>query len=164
MQLVYKQPQVCSAHITPPTLFPPGSEAAMEAAGSLAPIYPKVFSGRMVPRLEEELQSGRAGGLGKGVMSGFGVKPVPSPFGSYQPVGLCHMAWVGGSPWGIPSAGTVVLAQGRLCLVLATSLCGQDHPCGEELPSHRAGRVPWAWHGLVLLCCFTPSTLAGSGP
>ncbi|NWX36025.1 MMS19 protein, partial [Notiomystis cincta] len=37
------------------------SEAAMEAAGSLAPTYPKVFSGRMVPRLEEELQSGRAG-------------------------------------------------------------------------------------------------------
>uniref|UniRef100_A0A8C8B9S5 MMS19 nucleotide excision repair protein n=1 Tax=Otus sunia TaxID=257818 RepID=A0A8C8B9S5_9STRI len=35
------------------------SEAAMEAAGSLAPIYPKVFSGRMVPRLEEELQLGR---------------------------------------------------------------------------------------------------------
>ncbi|KAM9010417.1 MMS19 nucleotide excision repair protein homolog isoform 1-T1 [Ara ararauna] len=33
------------------------SEAAMEAAGSLAPMYPKVFSGRMVPRLEEELQS-----------------------------------------------------------------------------------------------------------
>ncbi|NWQ72814.1 MMS19 protein, partial [Columbina picui] len=33
------------------------SEAAMEAAGSLAPIYPKVFSGCMVPRLEEELQS-----------------------------------------------------------------------------------------------------------
>ncbi|NWI91524.1 MMS19 protein, partial [Pitta sordida] len=33
------------------------SEAAMEAAGSLAPIYPKVFSERMVPRLEEELQS-----------------------------------------------------------------------------------------------------------
>uniref|UniRef100_A0A8C3UJB0 MMS19 nucleotide excision repair protein n=1 Tax=Catharus ustulatus TaxID=91951 RepID=A0A8C3UJB0_CATUS len=41
------------------TLFPPDSEAAMEAAGSLAPIYPKVFSGRMVPRLEEELLSGR---------------------------------------------------------------------------------------------------------
>ncbi|NXP68267.1 MMS19 protein, partial [Chloropsis cyanopogon] len=37
------------------------SEAAMEAAGSLAPTYPKVFSGRMVPRLEEELRSGRAG-------------------------------------------------------------------------------------------------------
>ncbi|NXL82140.1 MMS19 protein, partial [Leptocoma aspasia] len=37
------------------------SEAAMEAAGSLAPTYPKVFSGRMVPRLEEELQSGRGG-------------------------------------------------------------------------------------------------------
>ncbi|NWX11750.1 MMS19 protein, partial [Aegotheles bennettii] len=36
------------------------SEAAMEAAASLAPNYPKVFSGRMVPRLEEELQSGRA--------------------------------------------------------------------------------------------------------
>ncbi|NWT07180.1 MMS19 protein, partial [Mionectes macconnelli] len=36
------------------------SEAAMEAAGSLAPIYPKVFSGHMVPRLEKELQSGRA--------------------------------------------------------------------------------------------------------
>ncbi|XP_037996220.1 MMS19 nucleotide excision repair protein homolog isoform X1 [Motacilla alba alba] len=35
------------------------SEAAMEAAGSLAPIYPKVFSGHMVPRLEEELQSER---------------------------------------------------------------------------------------------------------
>ncbi|XP_030308861.1 MMS19 nucleotide excision repair protein homolog [Calypte anna] len=33
------------------------SEAAMEAAGSLAPFYPKVFSGRMVPRLQEELQS-----------------------------------------------------------------------------------------------------------
>uniref|UniRef100_A0A8D2MJR3 MMS19 nucleotide excision repair protein n=1 Tax=Zonotrichia albicollis TaxID=44394 RepID=A0A8D2MJR3_ZONAL len=32
------------------------SEAAMEAAGSLAPTYPKVFSGHMVPRLEEELQ------------------------------------------------------------------------------------------------------------
>ncbi|NXF07532.1 MMS19 protein, partial [Smithornis capensis] len=32
------------------------SEAAMEAAGSLAPIYPKVFSEHMVPRLEEELQ------------------------------------------------------------------------------------------------------------
>ncbi|NXD28793.1 MMS19 protein, partial [Spelaeornis formosus] len=37
------------------------SEAAMEAAGSLARTYPKVFSGRMVPRLEEELQSGRTG-------------------------------------------------------------------------------------------------------
>ncbi|NWZ35499.1 MMS19 protein, partial [Brachypodius atriceps] len=37
------------------------SEAAMEAAGSLAPTYPKVFSGCMVPRLEEELRSGRAG-------------------------------------------------------------------------------------------------------
>ncbi|NWY64296.1 MMS19 protein, partial [Erithacus rubecula] len=37
------------------------SEAAMEAAGSLAPTYPKVFSERMVPRLEEELQSGRPG-------------------------------------------------------------------------------------------------------
>ncbi|XP_062352752.1 MMS19 nucleotide excision repair protein homolog isoform X1 [Cinclus cinclus] len=35
------------------------SEAAMEAAGSLAPTYPKVFSGCMVPRLEEELQSER---------------------------------------------------------------------------------------------------------
>ncbi|NXS14510.1 MMS19 protein, partial [Neodrepanis coruscans] len=35
------------------------SEAAMEAAGSLAPIYPKVFSEHMVPRLEEELQSER---------------------------------------------------------------------------------------------------------
>ncbi|NWR51114.1 MMS19 protein, partial [Regulus satrapa] len=35
------------------------SEAAMEAAGSLAPTYPKVFSGRMVPRLGEELQSER---------------------------------------------------------------------------------------------------------
>ncbi|KAF1557453.1 hypothetical protein FQV20_0008781, partial [Eudyptula albosignata] len=35
------------------------SEAAMEAAGSLAPIYPKIFSGHMVPRLEEELQSER---------------------------------------------------------------------------------------------------------
>ncbi|NXG78139.1 MMS19 protein, partial [Baryphthengus martii] len=34
------------------------SEAAMEAAGSLAPIYPKVFSGHMIPRLEEELQLG----------------------------------------------------------------------------------------------------------
>ncbi|NXM39162.1 MMS19 protein, partial [Gymnorhina tibicen] len=34
------------------------SEAAMEAAGSLAPTYPKVFSGCMVPRLEQELQSG----------------------------------------------------------------------------------------------------------
>ncbi|NXN92356.1 MMS19 protein, partial [Rhinopomastus cyanomelas] len=32
------------------------SEAAMEAAGSLAPIYPEVFSGHMVPRLEEKLQ------------------------------------------------------------------------------------------------------------
>ncbi|KFU91485.1 MMS19 nucleotide excision repair protein, partial [Chaetura pelagica] len=42
------------------------SEAAMEAAGSLAPTYPKVFSGRMVCRLEEKLQSGRAGSLGKG--------------------------------------------------------------------------------------------------
>ncbi|XP_075010925.1 MMS19 nucleotide excision repair protein homolog isoform X2 [Calonectris borealis] len=37
------------------------SKAAMEAAGSLAPNYPKVFSGRMVPRLEEELQSEREG-------------------------------------------------------------------------------------------------------
>ncbi|XP_029814444.1 MMS19 nucleotide excision repair protein homolog isoform X2 [Manacus vitellinus] len=35
------------------------SEAAMEAAGSLAPIYPNVFSGHMVPRLEKELQSER---------------------------------------------------------------------------------------------------------
>ncbi|XP_039565222.1 MMS19 nucleotide excision repair protein homolog isoform X2 [Passer montanus] len=35
------------------------SEAAMEAAGSLAPTYPKVFSGHMVPRLEKELQSER---------------------------------------------------------------------------------------------------------
>lgn len=35
------------------------SEAAMEAAGSLAPVYPEVFSGRMVPRLGEELQSER---------------------------------------------------------------------------------------------------------
>ncbi|KFW76434.1 MMS19 nucleotide excision repair protein, partial [Manacus vitellinus] len=37
------------------------SEAAMEAAGSLAPIYPNVFSGHMVPRLEKELQSGGLG-------------------------------------------------------------------------------------------------------
>uniref|UniRef100_A0A663MC96 MMS19 nucleotide excision repair protein n=1 Tax=Athene cunicularia TaxID=194338 RepID=A0A663MC96_ATHCN len=44
----------CSHHTSH---SPPGSEAAMEAAGSLAPIYPKVFSGCMVPRLEEELQS-----------------------------------------------------------------------------------------------------------
>lgn len=49
-----------STHITPLNSLLPGSEAAMEAAGSLALIYPKVFSGRMVPRLEEELQSGRA--------------------------------------------------------------------------------------------------------
>ncbi|NXJ70037.1 MMS19 protein, partial [Rostratula benghalensis] len=42
------------------------SEAAMEAAASLAPVYPKVFSGRMVPRLEEELQSGRAEGEEEG--------------------------------------------------------------------------------------------------
>uniref|UniRef100_A0A803Y1S8 MMS19 nucleotide excision repair protein n=1 Tax=Meleagris gallopavo TaxID=9103 RepID=A0A803Y1S8_MELGA len=42
------------------------SEAAMEAAGSLAPAYPKVFSGRMVPRLGEELQSGKADSLGGG--------------------------------------------------------------------------------------------------
>ncbi|NWX39746.1 MMS19 protein, partial [Steatornis caripensis] len=35
------------------------SKAAMETAGYLAPIYPKVFSGHMVPRLEEELQSER---------------------------------------------------------------------------------------------------------
>uniref|UniRef100_A0A669Q0F9 MMS19 nucleotide excision repair protein n=1 Tax=Phasianus colchicus TaxID=9054 RepID=A0A669Q0F9_PHACC len=41
------------------------SEAAMEAAGSLAPVYPKVFSGRMVPRLGEELQSGRTDSLAK---------------------------------------------------------------------------------------------------
>lgn len=73
-----------------PLSSPLGSEAAMEAAGSLAPLYPKVFSGHMVPRLEEELQSGRAGSLGKEVMSRFGVKPVP--FGSYRAVGLCHMA------------------------------------------------------------------------
>ncbi|KAM9132764.1 MMS19 nucleotide excision repair protein homolog isoform 2-T2 [Pangshura tecta] len=33
--------------------------AAMEAAGSLAPIYPGAFSGRMVQRLAEELQSER---------------------------------------------------------------------------------------------------------
>uniref|UniRef100_A0A803XXP6 MMS19 nucleotide excision repair protein n=1 Tax=Meleagris gallopavo TaxID=9103 RepID=A0A803XXP6_MELGA len=51
--------RVCIVNITPPALFPPGSEAAMEAAGSLAPAYPKVFSGRMVPRLGEELQSER---------------------------------------------------------------------------------------------------------
>nr|XP_009663853.1 PREDICTED: MMS19 nucleotide excision repair protein homolog [Struthio camelus australis] len=35
------------------------SEAAMEAAGSLAPLYPQVFSGKMVPRLGEELRSER---------------------------------------------------------------------------------------------------------
>ncbi|XP_053927149.1 MMS19 nucleotide excision repair protein homolog isoform X2 [Cuculus canorus] len=35
------------------------SEAAMEAAGTLAPVYPKVFIGCMIPRLEEELQSER---------------------------------------------------------------------------------------------------------
>uniref|UniRef100_A0A8C3GNH3 MMS19 nucleotide excision repair protein n=1 Tax=Cairina moschata TaxID=8855 RepID=A0A8C3GNH3_CAIMO len=51
--------RVCIAYVPPSVLFPPGSEAAMEAAGSLAPVYPKVFSGRMVPRLGEELQSGR---------------------------------------------------------------------------------------------------------
>uniref|UniRef100_A0A8B9UH84 MMS19 nucleotide excision repair protein n=1 Tax=Anas zonorhyncha TaxID=75864 RepID=A0A8B9UH84_9AVES len=55
------------AYVPPSVLFPPGSEAAMEAAGSLAPIYPKVFSGRMVPRLGEELQSGRGGG-GRGMI------------------------------------------------------------------------------------------------
>uniref|UniRef100_A0A669PT29 MMS19 nucleotide excision repair protein n=1 Tax=Phasianus colchicus TaxID=9054 RepID=A0A669PT29_PHACC len=48
------------------------SEAAMEAAGSLAPVYPKVFSGRMVPRLGEELQSGRTDSLAKGLISGIG--------------------------------------------------------------------------------------------
>uniref|UniRef100_A0A803YQK3 MMS19 nucleotide excision repair protein n=1 Tax=Meleagris gallopavo TaxID=9103 RepID=A0A803YQK3_MELGA len=41
--------------------------SAMEAAGSLAPAYPKVFSGRMVPRLGEELQSGKADSLAKGL-------------------------------------------------------------------------------------------------
>uniref|UniRef100_A0A8C3UJM2 MMS19 nucleotide excision repair protein n=1 Tax=Catharus ustulatus TaxID=91951 RepID=A0A8C3UJM2_CATUS len=61
VQLVHKQPWICSPCMAFCTLFPPDSEAAMEAAGSLAPIYPKVFSGRMVPRLEEELLSGRAG-------------------------------------------------------------------------------------------------------
>uniref|UniRef100_A0A8C4KAR1 MMS19 nucleotide excision repair protein n=2 Tax=Dromaius novaehollandiae TaxID=8790 RepID=A0A8C4KAR1_DRONO len=35
------------------------SEAAMEAVGSLAPLYPQMFSERMVPRLGEELQSER---------------------------------------------------------------------------------------------------------
>lgn len=59
VQLVYKQPWICSPCITFSILFPSGSEAAMEAAGSLAPTYPEVFSGRMVPRLEEELQSER---------------------------------------------------------------------------------------------------------
>lgn len=88
VQLVYKQPRICSLCITFFILFPPGSEAAMEAAGSLAPTYPKVFSGHMVPRLEEKLQSGRAG---KGVVTGFGVKPFLSPLGSCQAVGLCYM-------------------------------------------------------------------------
>uniref|UniRef100_A0A674I447 MMS19 nucleotide excision repair protein n=1 Tax=Terrapene triunguis TaxID=2587831 RepID=A0A674I447_9SAUR len=41
-----------------PLLFLPRSMAAMEAAGSLAPIYPGAFTGRMVQRLAEELQSG----------------------------------------------------------------------------------------------------------
>lgn len=67
---------------------PPDSEAAMEAAGSLAPTYPKVFSGRMVPSLEEELQSGRAG---KGVVTGFRVKPFPSPLDFCQAVALCYV-------------------------------------------------------------------------
>ncbi|NXD14736.1 MMS19 protein, partial [Nothocercus nigrocapillus] len=35
------------------------SEAAMDAAGSLAPIHPQSFSGCMIPRLGEELQPGR---------------------------------------------------------------------------------------------------------
>uniref|UniRef100_A0A674I430 MMS19 nucleotide excision repair protein n=1 Tax=Terrapene triunguis TaxID=2587831 RepID=A0A674I430_9SAUR len=42
-----------------PLLFLPRSMAAMEAAGSLAPIYPGAFTGRMVQRLAEELQSER---------------------------------------------------------------------------------------------------------
>lgn len=126
VQLVYKKPRVCSVHVTPSAVFALGSEAAMEAAGSLSPIYPKVFSGRMVPRLEEELQSGRVCSLAKGTMSALGVKL--SPLGSYQVVGLCHVAWVGGSPWGLPGAGSVVLPQGKLCLARATSQPGQDHP------------------------------------
>lgn len=88
VQLVYKQPWTCSPCITFLILFPPGSEAAMEAAGSLAPTYPKVFSGHMVPRLEKELQSGRAG---KRLVTGFGVKPFPAPLGSCQAVGLCYV-------------------------------------------------------------------------
>lgn len=83
----------------------PGSEAAMEAAASLAPIYPKVFSGHMVPRLEEELQSGRSGSLGRG----FGLKPIPSLFGFYQ----AFLAVPCGVGWqlslGVPGT-TVVLA------------------------------------------------------
>lgn len=65
--------QICAAGVhaalglqcshLPSHSLPADSEAAMEAAGSLAPIYPKVFSGRMVPSLQEELQSGRAGVL-----------------------------------------------------------------------------------------------------
>jgi len=68
------------------------------------------------------------------------------------------------SPGRVPSAGAAELAQVGLCPVLAASLCGQDQPCGEELPSHRAGRGPRAWHGVALLCCFVPSTWQGLDP
>uniref|UniRef100_A0A674I1L2 MMS19 nucleotide excision repair protein n=1 Tax=Terrapene triunguis TaxID=2587831 RepID=A0A674I1L2_9SAUR len=61
-------PALCPLRVAGPTrrlsplLFLPRSMAAMEAAGSLAPIYPGAFTGRMVQRLAEELQSGTGPG------------------------------------------------------------------------------------------------------
>lgn len=112
VQLVYRQPQICSPCITFSIRFLPGSEAAMEAAGSLAPTFPKVFSGHMVPRLKEELQSGRAG---KGVVTGFGVKPFPL---GVLPDSGAVLGGVG--QWlslGDSQCRHCVLAQGRLWLV-----------------------------------------------
>lgn len=114
----------------------------MEAAGSLAPIYPKVFSGRMVPRLGEELQSGRGGG-GRGMILVLGCSREAVPHGT----GL-WLSLVGDSQH------NVVLALGGLRLGTAAGIAL------EELPSY--GREPWAWLGVVLCFC-TPSTLVWAG-
>lgn len=115
----------------------------MEAAGSLAPVYPKVFSGRMVPRLGEELQSGRAGG-GKGMILVLGCSREVVPHGTGPWLSLLGN-----------SQHNVVLAPGGLWLGTAAGTAL------EELPSY--GREPLAWLGVVLCFC-TPFTLVQAGP
>lgn len=112
----------------------------MEAAGSLAPAYPKVFSGRMVPRLGEELQSGKADSLAKGLNFWY--------WGETE--GLCHM---------------VLLIEEFLAHVLCCLYCvwGSQVACTAGAAQSQTGQdaLDLAWASLFVLLHSSLSTARG---